>query len=109
MGDGATEEDVRCAESSLRIKLDEGLSLAQEETIAESGTRLAYDVTANAQNGIIYGYRASWSDDARAPARHKQLARIIKLAASFPVRLRLKCRGNSSPTLLLAREWLPGS
>jgi hypothetical protein len=47
---------VTCAEfDSLRTILsDEGLSLAQEGTIAASGTRLAYYATADMLDGIIY-------------------------------------------------------
>jgi glyoxalase/bleomycin resistance protein/dioxygenase superfamily protein len=47
---------VTCSEfDSLRATLiDEGLSLAQEGTIAASGTRLAYYATADMADGIIY-------------------------------------------------------
>jgi hypothetical protein len=47
---------VTCSEfDSLRATLiDEGLSLAQEGTIAASGTRLAYYATADRSDGIIY-------------------------------------------------------
>jgi hypothetical protein len=47
---------VTCAEFDvLRATLiDEGLSLAQEGTIAASGTRLAYYSTADMADGVIY-------------------------------------------------------
>jgi hypothetical protein len=47
---------VTCSDfDSLRGTLvDEGLSLAQEGTIAASGTRLAYYATADRADGIIY-------------------------------------------------------